>query len=133
MRMWMSPPSLLCDQHLLGEHVEIHMFVGTIRKGVSIQGYLDNGLLEPTQIRNRHEALAREMKRRHMTHKSPLPDFPQPDGPTHVVDPEKSMQELHNRCSKCRALLDGNKPKEPLSYTILEEEEVLEFILEETV
>ena len=32
MRMWMIDPTMLCTKHLLGEHVELHMFVGTINK-----------------------------------------------------------------------------------------------------
>lgn len=36
MRMWMVPPELMCRQHLLGEHVELHMFVGAINKGTSV-------------------------------------------------------------------------------------------------
>ena len=41
MRMWMVNPEILCRKHLLGEHVELHMLVGWIIKGKSIQGYLD--------------------------------------------------------------------------------------------
>ena len=36
MRMWMIDPKLLCRKHLLGEHLEIHMFVGTINKGINV-------------------------------------------------------------------------------------------------
>ena len=46
MRMWMVPPSKMCRQHLLGEHVEIHMLVGTMRKGKSMQGFYDNRLVD---------------------------------------------------------------------------------------
>lgn len=43
MRQWLVDPRCLCDKHLLGEHVEHHMFIGTLRKNKSIQGYLDKG------------------------------------------------------------------------------------------
>ena len=33
MRMWLVNPALLCRQHLLGEHVEMHMFAGHILEG----------------------------------------------------------------------------------------------------
>ena len=46
MRMWMVDPRIMCRQHLLGEHVEIHMFVGAISRGKSVKGYLEKGLLE---------------------------------------------------------------------------------------
>ena len=50
MRMWMVDPSLLCRKHLLGEHLECHMFVGTINKNISIKGYIKNGLCEPDKL-----------------------------------------------------------------------------------
>ena len=98
------------------------MFVGTIRKGISIQGYLDKGFLEPTQIRQRHDALVHEMKRRHMNHQSPLPDFPTPSTRTHVVDVQSNYIELENRCPSCKELIRGNKPLEVPVPTILEED-----------
>jgi len=33
MRMWMVDPRLLCNQHLIGEHGEIHKFLPSFRKG----------------------------------------------------------------------------------------------------
>lgn len=38
MRMWMVDPATMCDRHLLGEHAEIHMAIGTIAKGRSVAG-----------------------------------------------------------------------------------------------
>ena len=32
MRQWMVDPRLLCRKHLLGEHVENHMFIGTLKR-----------------------------------------------------------------------------------------------------
>ena len=75
MRMWMIDPKKMCDQHLLGEHVELHMLVGSIKKGISLNGYVRNGLIEPKSIIKRHEQLAKEMKRRGMNHRSPLKSF----------------------------------------------------------
>lgn len=40
MRMWKVNPKNMCRQHLLGEHVECHMFVGAILKGISLSGYI---------------------------------------------------------------------------------------------
>ncbi len=64
MRMWMVDPKKMCRKHLLGEHVEIHMMVGTLLKGRSIDGFLERGLLEPQSARIRHDALAAEMQAR---------------------------------------------------------------------
>jgi len=101
MRMWMVNPRLMCSQHLLGEHVEIHMLVGTLRRGKSIAGFLENNLLEVHSIRSRHAELAREMRRRGMKHQSPLPKFRARR--LGRVSRVQNLAELARRCKKCRA------------------------------
>lgn len=108
MRAWMVDPEVLCQQHLLGEHVEMHMFVGSLRKGLSLQGYLDMGLVEPRRIAERHERLVAEMARRGMNHASPLPEYTY-DGPDGVVDVEHSYLELARRCADCRERQEKKK------------------------
>jgi hypothetical protein len=73
MRMWMVNPKRMCRKHLLGEHVELHMLLGSLRKNRSIQGFLDAGLLQPQAVNQRHEALVEEMEARGYKHSSPLP------------------------------------------------------------
>jgi hypothetical protein len=97
----MVPPDVLCNQHLLGEHVELHMFKGTIAKGISIKGYIEKGLVDVEKIDKRHEELVLEMQMRGMHHQSPLR--------TDVslfragwVDEEKSLTTLEDRCEDCR-------------------------------
>lgn len=100
MRMWLVNPALLCDKHLLGEHVEMHMFAGTILKGTSIRGYVEGGLVETDKIGARHDALADEMQARGMHHRSPLA---QPlvarQGQVCV---EHNLGALWARCPACR-------------------------------
>lgn len=104
MRMWMIPPEQLCRSHLLGEHVEIHMLCGTLLKGKSIQGYIDNGLVEPNRLEQRHFALVEEMRRRGYRHVSPI-DFEavmlRKSFPDNVVDVQKSINDLRQRCKDC--------------------------------
>lgn len=100
MRMWNVNPRKMCNQHLLGEHVETHMFVGTINKNKSIQGYVNNNLVEIHNLKNRHEALAREMKNRGMNHKSILPKYKIKT--IGKVNPRKNLVELSRRCKNCR-------------------------------
>lgn len=54
----------MCRQHLLGEHVEIHMFVGAISRRQSVKGYVQKDLLEVHSLYFRHRELVEEMKRR---------------------------------------------------------------------
>lgn len=103
MRMWGVDPRLLCRQHLLGEHKEMHMFKGTLEAGISIRGYVDKGLVEVHKIIMRHDTLATEMTKRGMNHKSPLPeelsDYLWEEG---SVDVNANLQELARRCPSCR-------------------------------
>ena len=103
MRMWMVDPTLMCRQHLLGEHVELHMLVGTLNKNISIEGYKKNKLMDPRVARARHDELVSEMTNRGYNHKSPLPAFDETiKGALLMV--EESYAELLRRCCDCRDL-----------------------------
>lgn len=102
MRMWMVNPATMCRAHLLGEHRELHALCGMIRKGISLQGYIDKDLIEPQHIVARHEQLVREMERRGYNHQSPI-DAPYSEL-THDIDRAASARELFRRCSACREL-----------------------------
>lgn len=57
MRMWMLPPETMCRKHLLGEHVELHMLLGSLRRGKNIDGFLAGKLVDPRRMFRRHEEL----------------------------------------------------------------------------
>lgn len=101
MRMWNVSTEALCDKHLLGEHLEMHMFVGTINSGRSIDGFVSGGLVNTSLIAARHEALAEEMEYRWFNHKSPLVLFATTDRGT--VDSDANLKELARRCPHCAA------------------------------
>ena len=107
MRMWMIDPKFLCRKHLLGEHVELHMFAGTIKKKSSLKGYLEKGLVEPQSIVHRHKALAKEMRNRGYNHRSPLSNFDIPC--LGKVDIAKSINDLINRCGECSSRIKNQK------------------------
>lgn len=98
--MWNINPEKMCNQHLLGEHVECHMFVGTLNKNRSVQGYLDKGLLEIHNLRKRHDLLSLEMKKRGMKHKSKLPSYK--IVPLGKINSKKNQIELNRRCKECK-------------------------------
>lgn len=103
MRMWMVPPQHMCRQHLLGEHVEIHMLVGSLSRNKSIQGFIDKGLIEPMAIVARHDEIVQEMSRRGYNHRSPLPRFitiPRKYFEARV-DVDQSWADLIHRCDEC--------------------------------
>ncbi len=103
--MWMVDPQYLCKQHLLGEHVECHMFAGTLKKKIKIDGYIKNNLLEPAALINRHAQLVAEMEKRGMRHGSPLEEVSISYLPKaqqeFTVNRERALIDLHKRCSKC--------------------------------
>ena len=103
MRMWLVNPKTLCRQHLLGEHLEHHMLAGTIKKGISVDGYIREGLLDPSKLSSRHDELVQEMERRGYGHYSPLEsvDYAE-DGA--CVDVESNLRELASRCEECKRL-----------------------------
>ncbi len=112
MRMWMVNPRIMCRQHLLGEHVEHHMFVGTIQRGIGLSGYLENNLLEMESLATRHDELVVEIEARGYRHRSPLPAV---SPPFHgKIDREASLAELIRRCPICaarkEALDSGREP-----------------------
>ena len=61
MRMWLVNPEIMCQKHLCGEHVEMHMFLGTLKKRKKVDGYITNNLFEPRLLYQRHKNLAEEM------------------------------------------------------------------------
>jgi len=101
MRQWLVPTEYLCDRHLLGEHLEHHMFVGSLNKNKSIKGFIEKGLVEPLTLQKRHDDLVREMSKRKMNHKSPLNQliYLNKEGSVNI---EQNIKELKNRCEKCR-------------------------------
>lgn len=99
MRMWMIPPSLMCRQHLLGEHVECHMLLGTIRRGKSLGMYVADELVDTAMLAARHDELVLEMLSRGYNHNSP---FDYNDAlALGRVNPIRSLGELSRRCSSC--------------------------------
>jgi len=104
MRQWHVDPKLLCHKHLLGEHVEHHMFAGSILKGKSLTGYIDDGLVEVHTLIERHAELVREMRRRDYNHSSPLPPgLAEKLYTAGAVDELENLNELRRRCPLCRA------------------------------
>jgi hypothetical protein len=108
MRMWNVDPELLCRQHLLGEHVECHMFAGCIIRGKRIEGYIRDGLVEVHNLRQRHNILAFEMQRRGYKHASPF-EIPEALAQKGSVDKKANLKELARRCPECRKRIKARK------------------------
>lgn len=110
MRMWMVPPQIMCTQHLLGEHRELHALVGILRTKPNLSwiGYVHHNCLEFRSIGRRHEELVVEMLLRGYQHLTPLQ---QPILPEHLedisVDRLRSKTLLLDRCLQCRTRFEN--------------------------
>jgi hypothetical protein len=109
--MWMVDPAKMCPKHLMGEHVELHMLIGTLQKDKSVNGFLKKGLIEPASIYKRHDVLAKEMVLREFAHESPLPKISLQSIRMKIrynggdydtkVDVKKAEADLRKRCVRC--------------------------------
>ncbi|MDD5627999.1 MAG: pyrimidine dimer DNA glycosylase/endonuclease V [Elusimicrobia bacterium] len=76
MRIWDLPPRLLCRQHLLGEHRELHAIWSVItrnKKGYSRHPETLRWQGRLKALFRRHDLEVAEMRRRGYQHRSPLP------------------------------------------------------------
>lgn len=105
----MVDPKIMCQKHLCGEHVEMHMFLGHLKRKRKVDGYIKNNCLEMRSIYHRHEQIANEMCRRGYNHKTPMKeidfeciyDYPQ-EQIYHKVNEVKSQEDLLSRCPACK-------------------------------
>ncbi len=106
MRMWGVNPKLLCRQHLLGEHNEIHKHRHNFVKKHSIAKRISPIVqIEPENMKKRHDELAVEMIQRGYSHNSPYeqPDlsYLKPEERYAEIDIYLSIRDLLNRCPEC--------------------------------
>lgn len=113
--MWNVNPKKMCRKHLLAEHLEMHMFAGCIKKKKCIDGYITKHLVETHNIKKRHDALAKELIRRHYKHKTPLKAFKtKRQG---KINTRRSTELLLKRCKECRARSPAGRRAEKIKYT----------------
>lgn len=99
MRDWGIDPKLLCRNHLLGLHFELHKAVSNLRHtGKWVMNLVKKGYLDPSSFEKRHEKVVKEMLRRGYKHNSPLKFKSDIVG---YIDIDKSIRDLKKRCKKC--------------------------------
>lgn len=126
MRQWNVDPTKLCRQHLLGEHNEMHTFVGTINrwraggkgamKDFPNSRFVTEGLVEVHTIRARHDELASELERRGLKHNSPLIEFK--EFVAGKIDVKANEVELGRRCTQCQFENDGLPSSSPRKQNV---------------
>ena len=86
--------------------IETHMFLGSFKKKISIDGYIKNNCTEPEAVASRHDALVAEMLRRGYNHKSPMSEEEAQESLEYLgdkryvkVDKKASLEDLLKRCT----------------------------------
>jgi hypothetical protein len=90
--------------------VELHMLLGSLRRGKNIEGFLSGGLVDPQRIFVRHQELAAEMTRRGFKHNSPIDEhecaiLAAGYADCAAVDTAANAHDLRQRCPDCAALM----------------------------
>ncbi|HUU46763.1 MAG TPA: pyrimidine dimer DNA glycosylase/endonuclease V [Acidobacteriota bacterium] len=108
MRIWDLEPALLCRQHLLGEHRELHAVWSILTNGK--RGYRRHPEVIRWQgalrgLSGRHDRLVAEMERRGYRHLSPLDrdlarGARRPRG--YVDEPDRQRELLKGKGCDCR-------------------------------
>lgn len=106
MRMWGINPELLCRNHLLGEHNEIHKHRHNFEKKHKITKRIFPIVqIEPQNMKKRHDELVAEMIKRNYNHNSPYeqPDisYLKPEERYARINENISISDLINRCPEC--------------------------------
>ena len=109
-RMWTGiMPIEMCDQHLLGEHKELHQEIGTLLNhphGQAItEGHVREGQVILSEIERRHQIVVREMLSRGMNHDSPM-DIPEEITENELwginnANKKENREDLFDRCEEC--------------------------------
>jgi hypothetical protein len=112
----MVDPRILCQKHLCGEHVEMHMFLGSLKKGKKIDGFLKNNCFQPRSLFQRHEDLKLEMINRGYNHQSDICEqececvLDLPDEKQYwEIDKKAALKDLLDRCPECRKRFNLHK------------------------
>lgn len=118
MRVWDLDPKMLCRQHLLGEHRELHGLWNILTRHGSVGGYSHHPETQRWRgklmaLHSRHEALAEEMARRGYRHASALDkklaEGTSSDQDTYVDTPEQQMQLLTEKGCDCLVQRPGEE------------------------
>jgi len=115
-RQWLADPQYMCRQHLLGEHLEAHIFVSKMEKDYSLEGFIRGSMFFGAEyVKYRHDIIARYLSRfSNKEHKTPLwiGDFEKINYPLkkpNEKDFSKSNDDLYGRCQKCRDIRMGQE------------------------
>jgi len=114
MRMWMIDPKLMCIQHIVGEHRELHALKGSLERTKpecnNYERHIKNiitlakeGFIDLKSLKSRHEELVKHIE----NHNSPMENVPTlkhlpKEARNAKVDKEKAVKDIIDRPEACR-------------------------------
>lgn len=109
-RLWGVPVVYLCQDHLLGEHSEMHQEAGTLLNhphgDAIVDGHAKKGQVRVSLLEPRHDVLVNEMNRRGMNHDSPFEYDLSECADRGYVNPFENLLDLYARCDDCADRID---------------------------
>lgn len=101
---------MLCREHLLGEHKEMHQEAGTLLNHphgeAIVDGHAEAGQVKLSLLEPRHDELVEEMERRGFNHDSPFDyDLSEYDDRGYI-DESENLGDLYGRCDDCAERID---------------------------
>lgn len=106
-RLWALPPEVLCRDHLLGEHKEMHQEAGTLLNHphgrAIVDGHAEKGQVKVSLLEPRHDTLADELERRGFNHDSPFEYDLSDYDDRGYIDKQANLEDLRDRCVDCAA------------------------------
>lgn len=107
MRIWDVPPAVLCRQHLLGEHRELHALWTILtknKKGYRGHPETKRWVGKEKALYLRHEEEVKEMQKREYAHHSPLDEklaTGSPSQDVYIDSPKKQKEILRAKPCSC--------------------------------
>jgi len=125
----MVNPNYLCRKHLLGCHLEHHMFLGALKKGKKLRGFFINNCFEPKSLKLSHDQISNEMLHRRYNHQTPISQEEVESAISNLTDEERdwcidreaSLKDLLMRCVTCGERFNHYKKMDELENRLADE------------
>ena len=104
----MLPPELMCHQHIVGEHGEIHKFKHSFIKQYNMNKRMELNQIFPQLMKFRHDKLAQYLKRHNSPYEQPDISYLKNRGYNQLtmkilID---NVKDLCNRCKDCENIME---------------------------
>lgn len=105
----MLPPELMCHQHIVGEHGEIHKFRHSFIKHHSMNKRMELNQIFPQLMKFRHDKLSGYLKKHQSPYEQPSISYLPNNG---IVNLNMkiliyNVKDLSQRCPDCRKIMEG--------------------------